>query len=388
MAEHERPVVAFLGPEASYTHQVRHFHLACKVYSVSLFHLTCAIPKSIFQVSINFAPILPLSPKNINSQNPQAALDAFPNQTVTLSPQITIADVFTAVQNGTAHRGVVPFENSSNGSVVFTLDLIGDIHGTHPDILVCGESYVAVRHCLLGHAVIIPNASTSAPRADIAIDTKFTNPLATPKSDLTKIKKLYSHPQAWGQCKAFLSTYLKGVERQDVSSTSKAAEIVAQDTSGESAALSSHVAAELFGLDVLAESINDHVGNATRFLVIRRNDSPLSSTPAAAASSPHGSASNEGDNWKTLVTFTVDHANPGALAHCLAAFEKFGLNLTSINTRPSGVRNWHYVFFVELKGRREGEGDGDGEGEVDKALRELGNVASEWRWKGSWENRL
>jgi prephenate dehydratase len=233
---------------------------------------------------------------------------------------------------------------------------------------VCAESYVAVKHCLLGHA--IPNSVAQVPK-NVAVDAKFTNPLAVPTSDLSKIRKLYSHPQAWGQCKAFLSTYLKGVERQDVSSTSRAAEIAAQDKSGESAALSSFVAAELFGLDVLAESINDHMGNATRFLVIRRKDS----VPASPSGSGDGT-------WKTLVTFTVDHANPGALAHCLAAFEKYGLNLTSINTRPSGVRNWHYIFFVEFQGRME-EG-----GNVERALKELGEVASGWKWLGSWENRL
>jgi prephenate dehydratase len=197
-----------------------------------------------------------------------------------------------------------------------------------------------------------------------------------PTSDLSKIKKLYSHPQAWGQCKAFLSTYLKGVERQDVSSTSRAAEIAAQDTSGESAALSSFVAAELFGLDVLAESINDHVGNTTRFLVIRRKDK------ASLPASPSPDSAGGDGSWKTLVTFTVDHANPGALAQCLAAFAKYGLNLTSINTRPSGVENWHYIFFVEFKGRME-EG-----GKVDKALKELESVASRSKCLGSWENRL
>jgi prephenate dehydratase len=302
----------------------------------------------------------------------QAALDAFSSEDVTLSPQITIADVFSAVQSGTAYRGVVPFENSSNGSVVFTLDLIGDLHGKHPDILVCGESYVAVKHCLLGHASTSPNQQTTN---TVQIDDTFTNPLATPVCDLSKIKRLYSHPQAWGQCKAFLATYLKGIERQDVSSTSRAAEIAAADKTGESAALSSHVAASLFGLDVLASSINDRIGNTTRFLVIRRKDSAV-----LPPSSPRGS-----NDWKTLVTFTIDHANPGALAHCLAVFEKFDLNLTSINTRPSGVENWHYIFFVEFKGRKE---DGREEGRVNTALGELDAVCREWRWLGSWENRL
>lgn len=304
----------------------------------------------------------------------QAALDAFKSQDVTLSPQITIADVFTAVQNGSAYRGVVPFENSSNGSVVFTLDLIADIHGAHPNILVCGESYVAVKHCLLGHASSSPN--TIAPQST-KTDPTFNNPLPVPTSDLSKIKKLYSHPQAWGQCKAFLSTYLKGIERQDVSSTSRAAELVAQDPSGETAALSSAVAARVFGLDILAESINDRIGNTTRFLVIQN---PALHPVVVGTSSP-----DNGDHWKTLITFTVDHANPGALAECLAVFAKYQLNLTSINTRPSGVENWNYIFFVELKGRKE---EGDENGAVNMALRELGAVCRGYKWLGSWENRL
>jgi prephenate dehydratase len=229
-----------------------------------------------------------------------------------------------------------------------------------------------VKHCLLGHASTSPNQQTTN---TVQIDDTFNNPLATPVCDLSKIKRLYSHPQAWGQCKAFLATYLKGIERQDVSSTSRAAEIAAADKTGESAALSSHVAASLFGLDVLASSINDRIGNTTRFLVIRRKDSAV-----LPPSSPRGS-----NDWKTLVTFTIDHANPGALAHCLAVFEKFDLNLTSINTRPSGVENWHYIFFVEFKGRKE---DGREEGRVNTALGELDAVCREWRWLGSWENRL
>lgn len=300
--------------------------------------------------------------------------------------------------------------------MIFTFDLIGDIHGTHPDILVCGEAYVAVRHCLLGHAV--PN-SIPVPGKTVQVDTKFMNKLAVPKSDLSKIKKLYSHPQAWGQCKAFLSTYLKGIERQDVSSTSRAAELVAADPSGEAAALSSHVAADVFGLDVLAESINDHLGNTTRFLVIRRRESPASLTTYSppttytSPASPSKAKSNEkekeedkqdgeeGAKYKTLITFTVDHAHPGALAKCLTIFSKYELNLTSINTRPSGRENWNYVFFVEVEGRREGgdeghgkysgeekegDGEGKGKGKMDRALEEVGEVARECVWKGSWRS--
>jgi prephenate dehydratase len=257
----------------------------------------------------------------------------------------------------------------------------------HPDIEVCGEAYVAVRHCLLGRASKTPHpgsnpSSSSNPseqkekdgknRGEVKIDPTFA-PLAIPTSDLSHIKTLYSHPQAWGQCKAFIATYLKGIERHDVSSTSRAAELVAQDTSGTSAALSSAAAAKVFGLDILARGINDRAGNTTRFLVLRNSTSPSpSSTPISDAM------------WKSLITFTLEHTNPGSLAQCLGAFGSQGLNLTSINTRPSGVDNWHYVFYVELQGRKE-EGE---EGAVNEALRELGRVARSRRWLGSWESKL
>jgi prephenate dehydratase len=305
----------------------------------------------------------------------QATLDAFPpSSKFTISPQTTIEDVFSAVQSSTAYRGVIPFENSSNGSVVFTLDLFADLGKMYPDILVCGEAYVAVKHCLLGYSSSPDNASSKDE--------------ASPKdggkwSDMSRVKTLYSHPQAWGQCKTFLSTHLQHAERRDVSSTSKAAQIASQDKSGESAALSSIAAADLFGLHVLANGINDRVGNTTRFLVIRHRSSNSLTT-----SSEVGNGNGKQDNsWKSLITFTVDHAYPGALAHCLSAFSKQGLNLTSINTRPSGVANWNYIFFVEFKGRKK-EDDGEGGCAVDKALGELEKVCKGYRWLGSWENGL
>jgi prephenate dehydratase len=253
------------------------------------------------------------------------------------------------VQNGTAQHGVVPFENSSNGSVVFTLDLLAG--SAHPAVRVCGEAYVRVVHCLLGHAC----------------------PHVQP-GDFSNIKKIYSHPQAWGQCKQFLETRLRGVERADVSSTSRAAEIVAADKTGESAALSSGVAAGVFGLRVLVEGVNDAVGNATRFLVLQHSASP----------SPSPKPKEGKQKYKSLVTFTLDHANPGALAQCLAVFARHGINLTSINTRPSGERNWHYVFFVEFEGRKEEEGKGS----VNAALSEMDGVCKGWKWLGSWEDGL
>lgn len=250
----------------------------------------------------------------------------------------------------------MPFENSTNGSVVFTLDLFANLHSKYSDILVCGEAYVSVSHCLLGH-----ESST----------------------DYSKITKLYSHPQAWGQCKAFLQQHLKHAERFDVSSTSRAAQMVAESKDTSAAAISSKVAGTLFKLSPLAEGINDVSGNQTRFLVLRRKDS--SDAPSAE---PTTEKTNDEEDYKTLLLFTLPYTpsnpNPGALAQCLSVFGRHKLNLTSINTRPSGVANWEYIFYIEFKGRKE-EVDG---GAVNAAFKELDGVCEWYRWLGSWENRL
>ncbi|OCK82722.1 prephenate dehydratase [Lepidopterella palustris CBS 459.81] len=338
----QHPIVAFLGPKASYTHQ--------------------------------------------------AALDCFNESEYTLTPQISIEDVFEAVQSGTAYRGVVPFENSTNGSVVFTLDLFVDLPNRYPDILVCAETYIGVNHCLLGYArrpiTDLSSINESPDSSGTATPTisapNPAMPRTVPLTDLKHIKKLYSHPQAWGQCKAFLSSYLKGVERQDVSSTSKAAELVAQDKSGTTAAISSSIAAKIHHLDFLAKGIEDSPDNTTRFFILKKFSAH--SSPSALESNKQDvtGVDNDMDRFKTLVSFSVDDDDPGALAESLAVFKPYKLNLTSINARPSGIVPWNYLFFVEIKGRRMM----DNKGAVNAALRDLGKTAKSWRWLGSWESRL
>ncbi|KAK1063620.1 prephenate dehydratase [Friedmanniomyces endolithicus] len=323
----------------------------------------------------------------IASYTHQAALSHFPSPHYTIVPQTTIADVFAAVQSGAVSQGVVPFENSSNGSVIFTLDLFADLAGRNPEILVCGEVYLGVHHCLLGrHAA--PEGQDGTARTtveDVSGSPSPKKPRAKPLRDLKHITKLYSHQQAWGQCNDFLTTHLNGIERIDVSSTSKAAEIVRQDDSGCSAAISSRMAGELNGLEFLAENLEDNEGNSTRFLVLRRRDDGTS-RPDGSAGAADGEAETDDEHarYKTLVSFTVRHSEPGDLAGCLAVFQKFGLNLTSINSRPSNEATWHYLFFVEIMGRKRR----DGSGAVNQALEQLDGVAQSWRWLGSWENAL
>lgn len=273
--------------------------------------------------------------------------------------------------------GVVPFENSSYGSVVQTLDLFADRHGEYPDVYVCGEAYLAVNHCLLGHKSTEPgNASLMPVDTDMASPAK---PRSQPLASLRHIKHVYSHPQAFGQCGAFLSTFLKGVECTDVSSTSRAAELVAADPTTSTAAISSEVAAEVNGLDVLAKCIQDRDDNTTRFFFLRRGSADLDGPPPRFLHDEQQPA----PIWKTLIAFTIDHQAAGALADALIVFKICDLNLTSINSRPSQRRPWHYVFFVEC----ECGGGREMEMALTSALAKLKDLTEGCRWYGSWRSR-
>ncbi|CAF3602909.1 unnamed protein product [Fusarium graminearum] len=328
MTSQRKPLVSFLGPVASYTHQ--------------------------------------------------AVRQAFSEDTWEFRPAVTIDDVFDQVQNGQVQAGVVPFENSTNGSVVFTLDNLADRANRYPDITVDGETYVDIHHCLVGHkctAPIVEEATEgSGTCTPTATDPSPSRPRSKPLSSVKHIQRLYSHPQAFGQCTAFISTYLKGVEIFEVSSTSKAAEIVSKDTTGTWAAISSELAGELHGLDFLGKSIEDREDNVTRFLVIGTNAAgPKDLEKTKQAVAQKGS--------KSLVSFTVPHTSPGALADALSCFRAFDLNLTSINSRPSLVQPFQYIFFVEFEGHKYD----DPEGRVNGALEKISRVAESWRWLGSWE---
>ncbi|KAI0382961.1 PDT-domain-containing protein [Hypomontagnella monticulosa] len=281
-------------------------------------------------------------------------------------------------QSGRASCGVVPFENSSNGAVVFTLDQFADRAGEFPDLSVCAEIYLDVHHCLVG---------VSAPGQG----------QADGEPSLQHIQRIYSHPQAFGQCVRFLGSRLRGIETIDVSSTSRAAELAKADSTGTSAAVSSAVAADLLKLDVLARNIEDREDNTTRFFVLRRGGdtaTPISELedvladqqskqPGAGTQATEGGAADDVyARTKSLVSFTVPHRSPGALADVLESFRRARLNLTSISSRPSLAAPFRYVFFVEFEGHRER----DPEGRVRAALEGAAAAAQSCRWLGSWDS--
>lgn len=309
----------------------------------------------------------------------------------------------------------MPFENSTNGSVLFTLDCFADRNRISPDIAVCGEIYLDVHHFLVGRlppgaeapkdtfsnapASSVPLSNVAGPGADdhgsgactpTASEPHPPRSRARPLADLSHVRRLYSHPQAWGQCSAFLQTYLKGIEAIDVSSTSRAAELVAQDETGTSAAISSEIAARLHGIDVLAANIEDRADNTTRFFVIRKIGTGNGETGASGHALPeslrYGRSGRSGaaeGKTKSMVSFIIPHEAPGALADVLESFRKFRLNLTSLNSRPSLEKPFQYIMFVEFEGHRLKDADG----RVKGALEGVGQSAQTWRWLGSWEDQ-
>ena len=200
-----------------------------------------------------------------------------------------------------------------------------------------------------------------------------------PLCNLAHVQHVYSHPQALGQCAAFLSANLRHAQQHESASTSRGAEIAAQDVSLRSTAIASKVIAGSLGLDVLAEGIEDRADNATRFLVLRHGERTVDEKLVPGFLRVSGEEESRGD-WRTIVTF---QAEQGALAEALGVFKEVGLSLTGLNSRPSHERLWHYVFFVEFEGRLEE----DGMGPVRQAIDKLGPITTAGRLWGSWKDR-
>ncbi|KAL9016301.1 MAG: hypothetical protein Q9185_006343 [Variospora sp. 1 TL-2023] len=312
------------------------------------------------------------------SYSHQAALACFNDDQWALVAQSSIK-----VQDSSSSFAVIPFENSTYGTVIFTLDLLVDREAVYPDLLVCGEYYLPVRHYLLGHpsqgqSEDPSGERTSQEHGEAPTDDKPRQSLQG-QLGFGKISTVYSHPQALGQCEHFLAQHVKGAEKREISSTSKAAERVAKEGPGsQAAAISSSLAAEMYGLTILAESIQDKDDNTTRFFILKNRRTELESHDLPLNSqSPvdHG-------GWKSLISFTLAEQPSGTLADVLQIFKDHDLNLTGIHSRPSLQHAWHYVFLIEVQGRREATG-----GVMDQALRELETKTKGWRWLGSWIDR-
>ena len=219
-------------------------------------------------------------------------------------PLRTLRDVFDAVRSGDAMLGVIPVENSRAGIIPESYDLLLE----HP-LWVRAEATVPVAQCLL----------------------------APPTTSLRDLRRVYSHPQALAQCETYLRRL--GLEAIAVYDTAGGARQIASAREPGAAAIASRRAAELYGLEVLADAIQDDRDNTTRFYVIGRE-----AAAAAPADQPH----------RTVVVLAMDtDDSPGALYWSLGTLAFWHLNLLKIESRPSRRRPWHYDFYLELAARAE-----------------------------------
>jgi chorismate mutase/prephenate dehydratase len=223
----------------------------------------------------------------------QAARSKF-GASVNYTPQVSISDVFDVVARGNADYGVVPIENSTEGAVNHTLDVFMD-----SELRICAQ-----------------------------ILMKIENHLAA-KIPREKIRRIYSHPQVFGQCRNWLRQNLPNIELTEVSSTPRAAELASSEE--DAAAITGLMAAEVYGLTILAPSIQDIASNMTRFLVIGRSASPPT-----------------GDDRTSLMFCVQD--KPGALFHALEPFNRLKISMSKIESRPSKRKAWEYFFFVDIDG--------------------------------------
>ena len=224
----------------------------------------------------------------------QAAAAVF-GPLATLEAAASLGEVFSCIERRDCMFGVVPAENSYEGSVDLTLDLLYTY-----DVHVVGEHLMPIRHQLLGNA-----------------------------EDVSSVSRIHSHPMALAQCSRWIATHAPHAELKEEASTAAAAEKASREPA--SAAVAGAICAQTYSLDVLAPDVADDPGNTTRFLML-----------GTRMQEPSGAD-------KTSILFSLPH-RPGALHSVLTPPADKGIDLTRIDSRPVKGRAWEYLFFVDLEG--------------------------------------
>lgn len=234
----------------------------------------------------------------------EAARYFFEEAEVRYIPYPIISDVFAATLKGDADYSVIPIENTIDGSVSLHMDLLV----AQSELPIQAEWIYPSNQNLLGHAV----------------DWKENG---------RHIRKILSHPVAIGQCGKFIKDKLPQAELEQVSSTAKGAEIVQQQPGAGLAAIGTKLAAEKYGLDILAWHIHDNPNNFTRFILVGKNNVK----PSAKS------------NYKTSVLVTLPEDYPGALHQVLSAFAWRKINLSRLESRPTKERLGSYYFYIDIE---------------------------------------
>lgn len=230
----------------------------------------------------------------------ELAAKRFFGEKILLSPSLTFEIVFNKVKSGEAEFGIVPVENSLYGSVFETFDLL--LKNT---FRIVGELNLQINHYLMSNK----------------------------RYSIKQLKKIYSHPQALGQCSNFLKS-LKGAEVIPVYDTAGAAKIISRQNEDFTAAIASKIAAEKYSLKVLKGQIQNNRENFTRFLIIAKNKKTIRFTSK---------------EFKTSICFELKSI-PGALYKALSVFALREINLTKIESRPIPHKTFQYMFYLDLLG--------------------------------------
>jgi len=248
------------------------------------------------------------------------------NTALKSSPFQTIAQVIEAVNSGKIEKGIVPIENSIEGSVGETLD---QLIRTSQKVTINAEITIPIEHCLI-----------------------------TKKKNLNEVKKVLAHTQALSQCQSYLKRFLPNAVLEPATSNSMAVKIVSEN-GDEAAAIGPKMAAEIYKVPIYEAGINDEKENFTRFVLIG-TDTP----------SPTGKD-------KTTIAFGVPYDKPGTLVGVLNSFAKEKVNLSRIESRPSRKALGEYIFYIDLEAHRDDLA-------FKKALSEVASEFSFYRWLGSY----
>jgi len=236
----------------------------------------------------------------LGAYSEEAAFRFF-GHSIQVQPCEGLEDVFKAVEQGQAQFGIIPVENSLEGSISQSYDLLLD-----SSLKVCGETEHRVIHCLI----------------------------ANPGTGLEQIKKIYSHPQALAQSRNFL----KHMDSELIPTydTAGSVKMIKKQGITDGGAIASARAAEIYSMKIVTRGIEDNPNNFTRFFILSRQDAPPSGTD------------------KTSIVFAVKH-RPGALYECLKEFAARKINLTKLESRPTRQKPWEYNFYMDFEGHREDE---------------------------------